>query len=551
MLIAEIEFRGIQKFIFASPRLRDMVGANVLIGETIRRKLVALAMSHQAVPLPVPGELKCGVIEGDPLSIIDEIDRDDPAALYGKGVLSRDGGHLRVCMALEAPDEAATARARSFLVAADDLLQTDVPGLRYDLRLVSIDDHGKDRVISDGVSLGDDREVMLLASPYFAVCSATGSERATYEWPSPERVESIAASVKARREAYVRWREGKAGDVISLMDGWLRSGDSPDALETPPDLLKLCGRDYLAVIHADGNNVGNRAKAAAHLVEVNDRSGYLRREAAFEHFHHSNRVALRQAVLHALKETFKEDIGETFRPYQLLMVGGDDLLLICRAKRAMSFVTGLCRALAASGGAAPLTLGIGVAIAAPSLPFHRLVDLADDLSASAKRLFRRLEHDGHPASVVDWHIETGSWTPEIGTHRRKHDIVRYGTEACALIQRPLRVLEDQVEDAATVAPQLDRLEGLLRASKGLQGVARNKLRKMSSGLVLGRRAAEAMFADLPGDTLKALRDADKVGLTELWRSPAEGLWVTPFRDLVELSEIANLATNRIPSPVED
>ncbi len=546
MLIAEIEFRGIQKFIFSSPRLRDMVGANVLLGETIRRRLVSLAAQHQAVSLEVPDELKGGAIVDDPLMPLEDIDRDDPAALYAMGILSRDGGHLRVCMADGEPGEAELSHARAFLSDAGDLLEAEVPGLRYDLRLITIDGKGQRTVLEEGDARTDLREVMLLASPYFALCNATGTERATEEWTTRDRVrEPVAASVYARRQAYDRWKEGKAGDIISLIDRWMRAEGSADQRETPPDISKMCGKDYFAVIHADGNNVGNRAIKAAERIKVTDRASFLRQEAAFERFHHRNRVGLRKAMTKALDANFGATADPGFRPFQLLMLGGDDLLLICQAKKAMPFVQSLCANLADSSEAEPLTLGIGVAIAAPNLPIHRLVDLAEDLATSAKRLFRRLDRDGLPASVVDWHIETGSWTPEIGSHRRKNELVRYGSETCALIQRPLRVIEDKRDTADGAAPpQLDRLAGLLRAEKATTGAARNKLRKMSASLSQGRRAAEAAFEDLPQETRDILRDPARVGLTDLWRSPSEGFWVTPMRDLVELYEIANLATNR-------
>jgi hypothetical protein len=38
-----IEFQRVQAFLFAVPRLRDMVGANVLLGETIRVTLPEIA----------------------------------------------------------------------------------------------------------------------------------------------------------------------------------------------------------------------------------------------------------------------------------------------------------------------------------------------------------------------------------------------------------------------------------------------------------------------------------------------------------------------------
>ena len=549
MLIAEVEFRGIQKFLFGSPRLRDMVGANVLLGEMIRRDLPNMAKDHDSIPIdPVAAGLpKC--IADDPLLPIEAIDRDDPATLYHMGILSRDGGHFRVCMADGEPDDTAIAKANRFLADADALLRTKAPGLRYDLHLIAVGANGKTRKLSENACLAAIDETMLVASPYFALCAATGKERAVAK-ANDGSGEPISSGIEARRDAYGKWRNGNAGDIISLMDRWMR--DQPGARvhprDAPSDLLEMCDRDYMAVIYADGNNVGNRAKAAADKISVKDRASFLQSEAAFEGFHLRNRVTLRKALAGALEMAFgvsPDTAGQSGpRPFQLLMLGGDDLLLVCQAKRAMTFVVELARGLAmtAADDWEPLTVGVGVAISAPNLPVNRLVELADDLATSAKRLYRRLDKDGKPCSVVDWHIETGSWTSDIGMHRRSTELVKYGTEACALIQRPVRILEETVPDGSPDLPQLDRLEGLLRAAVALKGSARNKRRSMNNALSNGRRSADFAFSSLPDDLRKVLRTG--IGLHGIWRDAGADLWVTPFRDLVDIVEIEYLGTNR-------
>jgi hypothetical protein len=85
-----IELQRVQTWLFAVPRLRAMVGANALLGKTLRVALPklaresgrgwALAPSREAYPTADPA---------DPLK-----NHDDPAADAKDGILSRDGGHF-------------------------------------------------------------------------------------------------------------------------------------------------------------------------------------------------------------------------------------------------------------------------------------------------------------------------------------------------------------------------------------------------------------------------------------------------------------------------
>jgi len=46
----ELEFKRIQTYLFASPRLRAMLGANSILGQTIRLELTELARDCNARP---------------------------------------------------------------------------------------------------------------------------------------------------------------------------------------------------------------------------------------------------------------------------------------------------------------------------------------------------------------------------------------------------------------------------------------------------------------------------------------------------------------------
>jgi hypothetical protein len=121
-----IELQRVQTWLFAVPRLRAMVGANALLGETLRVALPNLARETGSPWTLAPSvEAYPGADANDPLKA-----HDDPAEDSKDGILARDGGHF----------EAQFARgAETFADAAGQLLRTSVPGLRF---RISIDISG-------------------------------------------------------------------------------------------------------------------------------------------------------------------------------------------------------------------------------------------------------------------------------------------------------------------------------------------------------------------------------------------------------------------------
>lgn len=72
---------------------------------------------------------------------------------------------------------------------------------------------------------------------------------------------------------------------------------------------------------------------------------------------------------------------------RLLMLGGDDLVLVCGAPYALPFVRALAKHVREEtkelpGDKTPLDIGAGVAIVQASFPFHRAHQLAEQLAES-------------------------------------------------------------------------------------------------------------------------------------------------------------------------
>ena len=174
-----------------------------------------------------------------------------------------------------------------------------------------------------------------------------------------------------------------------------------------------------------------------------------------------------------------------------------------------------------------LTLGIGVVFSKPTVPFHRLHEVAENLAASAKRRFRGFMEEGR-GSVADWAVYTTAWVDDPAETRRRNWVCGSGDNRRVLSLRPLRVLGDA----------LSSVEGLLRATGSLAEAPRSQLRYLVDQLHRGKAPSELAFTEMSKKAREALKDA---GISEVWsRSGGGRPYLTSVLDLVEVFEIARL-----------
>lgn len=481
-----IELQRVQTWLFAVPRLRAMVGANTLLGEMLRMKLPELARrgGNKWQLKPLTGSYPAADTT-DPLQ-----QHDDPSADARDGILSRDGGHF------EAQFEHG---ADEFARAAAELLRRELPGLHFH---IWIDDQEWSQSC---VYLPNEL-------PVLAPCEWTGRGLASVVISQGNEKAGVSLDVARRHEAAKRAEKHQANDLASLLEARTTLAQ----LQRPQDLEDLVGSGYLALIYADGNGVGSSA-------------GTTDEERA--RFFHRNRVLLRRALIKAIDDVCAGATG--MAPLVLLMLGGDDLLVMCRAEKALPFVVSLCEELARiqreGNSGFELTLGVGVVIAQRKIPIHRLQDIAEQLASSAKRRFRGLKDTGDNAqSVVDWAVYTTTWVDDPEEIRRRDWVCGTQGERRVLSQRPVDVLGDG----------LHTLQGLLKGAEKLQNAPRSQLRYLVEQLPRGRALAELAFAEL---SIQAREKLSQAGVMQVWqRSQNGGTWITPLLDLVEIAEIPRL-----------
>lgn len=525
MVELKLSLKRVQTFIFEVPRLKAMLGANALVGQVLRHELSKLLNKHgKSESLSWPPQIEGnypagGCYANDPLN--GTADPDNPADLYSKGILARDGGHFIAAF----PDESA---AEEFLREAAPLLAERLPGVLYEAYINS-KEVGKNSEDVRNSAL----EEYLLDLPVLQVCQETGQGPAS-DPGQKENIDWQARSVTHRYDWGGKFRRGETQDIIGLLRKNKKLYPNGSGKE-PQDIENLVGDGYLALIHADGNGIGKRHDE---WKEKAPKNNVAAKEAHGEAFFHSMRVAVRCALVDALEKAFSSTEG--YRPYELLMLGGDDLLLACRADKALEFAQHYARALESHELAdhKVLDVAIGVAIAGRTYPIHRLHDLAESLASSAKRLYRASGQSGK--SVIDWQVVTQSWFEGVADARRASEWLSYTVndkiEHLLLTGRPYFVLDD------------DGLKGLLSAKdkldedKGKQA-ARSPLRSLRGACEQGWRAGEMAFAGLDEPVRSVLAwPGDK-----LWKQYDEQsgrYFLTRALDVIDIREIDRLGSSK-------
>jgi len=449
--VVELTFKRIQQFLFAVPRLKAMLGANALLGKTIREDLVELVSKHSPFSINVNGvPNQCST---DPID-------DDPFALYKKGIISRDGGHFTAAFQSK-------KNAEAFINAAQQKVLKKLPSVMLEASLrTESNGEFKAEKYTTATHYGETPTRL----PQLRVCEDTGTEIANHK--REEEPEYISDQVKKLEDAGDDFKKGKTKDIIGQL---LEKNELPgiqknteaentkDNSNIPKDLKELAGKSgYIAVIHADGNSIGIRRKLYAGKNEKPANfDEYIENEVKNEQFFHAMRTTIRQCVLAALEKVFSNDEIKQHKklPYQLLMLGGDDLLLITQPQYAFPFVIEYSRELAKipilykdENINKPISIGAGIAIASQNIPFYHLHHLAESLASSAKKLYRSqvAAQDETPKerSVVDWLVATTSWIDDIETSRQQDDlhVDKNNGELYCTSAKPYFVLPDPKAD---------------------------------------------------------------------------------------------------------
>lgn len=196
--------------------------------------------------------------------------------------------------------------------------------------------------------------------------------------------------------------------------------------------------DWVAVVHIDGNGVGQLFASIASDVIDTPTSLAQQNEAVTEVYANASNAlayATESAFVHATEQVFGDLPGQVWATLPLL-IGGDDITLVCDAKHAMAFCESFLTRFAAytanqhsalphnpipsvrekQGLASGLSACAGIAIVKPHYPFYSAYLLAESLASSSKYWLKSQKLE---ASALDFHVLYDSHVFDLDSVREK------------------------------------------------------------------------------------------------------------------------------------
>jgi Cas10/Cmr2, second palm domain len=376
-----LDTHHIKQYVFATDRLKEIRGASSILDHLNRRVMKSVAQNEfHAEKVYANGGSGLFLVDGD----------KEVAEKFGQRIqqeyLQRTRGGASITFAVqEIPDNVQDAWN-------EDIWDT-LELLRYNL--------------AETKSSSPD-SIALPSHPFLRLCDACGTRYAEMRDPdeagdeaSRDRCYCDVCMMKRREDGDVkdrideiiaeRNRTGEVKDnetrpfawekVISLLK--LEEYPIPKYTQRPPDFNELRGisggKDYLGLIYADGNGMGQLMSELRSLEKI---------KAAADLIDDSVYAAMGDAIKKHLK-VIDEDTSPMF-PFDILLIGGDDIMIVTPASIALDVAYTLATTFSEQTrgkgpGGKSYTLSVGVVLAPVKYPFGLLQDLAESTLKAAKK----------------------------------------------------------------------------------------------------------------------------------------------------------------------
>ena len=293
----------------------------------------------------------------------------------------------------------------------------------------------------------------------------------------------------------------------------------------PSEFEKLGQReteDYMAIVHIDGNNMGEKFRDCSTLTKRKNMSRAVYWKTVLAFCTLLADIIGDYAAMHKHLSLEEADDGKLFLPIRPIVLGGDDMTFVCTAKYALAFTRTIMEALN--------DLGIdscgGISILPTDYPFFRGYEIAEQLCSAAKSKMRAMREEG-TSCWLDFAILHGEQPPTLDQIRAQ----QYSGKCGTMHFGPYRVDGDAAE------PQ--HIGNLTEAVRQLvQGGSRlpmNKVKELRAVLSADRHEHEQFMAQYR----RLIARGAKMRLPEIaaWEPYREALWQagrTPYVDAIEM-----------------
>lgn len=425
-----LDTSGIQPYIFGTNSLKQNVGASYLVDCATRKWVMEvlrdLGLPHNVRDLddlhqPFTGqEIEGGGIQAEPIYT--------------------GGGNTAILFANRglAVDFARRLTRRVLLEARD--LQISLAHADFDWQSEALG--GQEGVVKRAMrelavqKARQKRIAGLLGLGVTAACVYTGLPAVSQD---PDEKRLISAQVRHKLLAFAE-ANTQLRAVVPLPDGYEYAEDFNDFS------LRAGEFSYLAVIHTDGNGMGNRVQHIQDKYATSAKNrDYVTKMRDFS-------LSIRRASIEALRDTVDKYIATVeyessaegrapdrklrFRP---IVFGGDDVTFVCDGMHGLSVSAHYLQQLSAAMLAddQPAHCRAGVAVVKTHFPFAQAYALAEELCRSAKRYirYRQQQHGEDGLTALDWHFAVSGLVQDLRVVRDRE----YTVQAGKLLMRPVRI----------------------------------------------------------------------------------------------------------------
>ena len=293
----------------------------------------------------------------------------------------------------------------------------------------------------------------------------------------------------------------------------------------PSEFEKLGQReteDYMAIVHIDGNNMGEKFRDCSTLTKRKNMSRAVYWKTVLAFCTLLANILGDYAAMQKHLSLEEADDGKMLLPIRPIVLGGDDMTFVCTAKYALSFTRTIMEALN--------DLGIdtcgGVSILPTAYPFFRGYEIAEQLCCAAKSKMRAMREEGS-SCWLDFAILHGEQPPTLEQIREQ----QYSGKCGAMHFGPYRV------DGDALMPEYvgNLIEAVRQLVQGEGRMPMNKIKELRAVLAAGRHEHAQFMAQYR--RLAASGAKMRLPAIEAWESYRDSLWQeerTPYVDAIEM-----------------
>lgn len=211
---------------------------------------------------------------------------------------------------------------------------------------------------------------------------------------------------------------------------------------------------YIAIVHADGNSMGERFQNIG-LTSTSNRD-YITSIRNLSHSINEAGKAALTDVLNILIDSIDEveqdgrivkkikgeiTLKDNYLPFRPIVYGGDDVTFICNGRLGLElsalYLERFARQTVSDGKL--LTACAGVSVVKTHYPFARAYELSESLCRNAKQYLKK--ENKKEASALDWHLAASGLIGSIGEIRERE----YKVSSGDLTMRPVLINEADYE----------------------------------------------------------------------------------------------------------